>query len=142
MTQFILDDHLDPDRVRDPIARWTTVRFLRDVRPREVIKDERVPVLLRTLRTPTFVTIDEGFWSNTWRDRHYCVLHFAMRDDEQRSIPVLLRRLLRLPEFRTRAARMGKVTQVSRDHVRWYEFGDETEHTFHWESPPRRRMRR
>ena len=61
MSQIILDDQLFDLEVLLPIARWTTVRRLRDLRPAEVIKDERVPVLLRQLRQPTFVTIDMGF---------------------------------------------------------------------------------
>jgi hypothetical protein len=39
------------------IARWITVQRLRDLRPDQVIKDDRVPALLRELRQPTFVTI-------------------------------------------------------------------------------------
>ena len=57
MSQIVLDDQLFDLEVLLPIARWITVRRLRDVRPSEVIKDERVPMLLRQLRQPTFVTI-------------------------------------------------------------------------------------
>jgi hypothetical protein len=119
VSRFVLDDQLDPDEVRAPIVRWATARFLREIRPGDVIKDDRVPTILRTLRTPTFITIDSGFWSRKGRDRRYCILCFALRADEQGELPSLLRRLLRLPEFRTRAARMGKVAWVSRDHVSW-----------------------
>ena len=59
--QFVNDDHLNQERVRDPITRWSTARFLRTYRPGEVIKDERVPAVLGTLRTPTFITIDDDF---------------------------------------------------------------------------------
>ncbi len=61
MSQIILDDQLFDVEVLIPIARWITVQRLRDLRPGEVIKDERVPELLRRLRQPTFVTIDLGF---------------------------------------------------------------------------------
>ena len=33
-----------------------------------------LPVLLRQLRQPTFVTIDMGFWRKGLRDIRYCVL--------------------------------------------------------------------
>ncbi len=137
MSLFVLDDHLSPEVVRDPLLRWSTARFLRDVRPSEVIKDERVPSILRMLRTPTFVTIDEGFRNQARRDHRYCILYFALREDEQRDIPALLRRLLRLPEFHTRAARMGKVARVSRDRVIWWQLGDERPFTVHWPDPSR-----
>jgi hypothetical protein len=116
VSQFVLDDQLDPADVGDQIRRWTTVRFLRELRPGQVIKDERVPAVLRT---PTFISIDRGFWKRNRCDPRYCILYFALRADEQGEIPALLRRLLRLPEFRTRAARMGKVAWVSRNRVRW-----------------------
>jgi hypothetical protein len=138
VSQFVIDDQLHQVLVRDAIARWSTARFPREFRPREVVKDERVPVVLRTLQTPTFITIDEGFWKRTWRDRRYCIIFFALRHDEQADIAPLLRQLVRLPEFRTRAARMGKVASVSRDSVRWWQIGDEVEHRFRW----RRALRR
>jgi hypothetical protein len=138
VSQFVLDDQLDREDVRDPIVRWSTARFLREFRPGEVIKDDRARSILRSLRTPTFVTIDDGFWNQTYRDRRYCILHFALRADEQRDIPALLRRLLRLPEFRTRAARMGKVARVSRERVIWWQLGDQHQRTWDWAAPHRR----
>ena len=74
MSQIILDDQLFGLEVLVPIARWITVQRLRDLRPGEVIKDDRVPVLLRQLRQPSFVTIDMGFWDRGLRDARYCVL--------------------------------------------------------------------
>ena len=138
MSQFALDDQLNPRSVRDPIARRWTVRFVQEFRPDEVIKDDRVPGVLRTIRTPTFLTIDAGFCKRTGRDPRSCILDFALRSDEQGELPGLLRRVLRLPEFRTRAVRMGKVARVSRDHVRRWRLGGEVEHTIHSHSRSRR----
>jgi hypothetical protein len=138
VSQFVLDDQLDPRMVRDVIARRSTARFVREFRPGDVIKDDRVAVILRTLRTPTFISIDAGFYKRTRRSRRLCILYFALRSDEQGDIPALLRRVLRLPEFRTRAARMGKVARVSREGVRWWQLGDEVEYTVHWRDPSRR----
>src|SRR5262249_59606529 len=119
VSQFVLDDHLDPTLVRDAIVRWSTASFLRDVRPGEVINDDRVPSILATLRTPTFITIDDGFWKLTWRghSHSYGISYFEFRADEQRHIASLLRRLLRLPEFRTRPSRMRKAVPASRVRV-------------------------
>ena len=129
MSRFILDDHLRADRVRDPILRWATAQYIRDVRPGEVVKDDRILMVLRALQTPTFLTLDDWFENPVRRDPRYCILYFALRHDEQGDIPTLLRRLLRLPEFRTRAARTGKVARVSCDHVSWWQIGDEREYT-------------
>jgi hypothetical protein len=72
MSQIILDDQLFDLEVLVPLARWTTIQRLRDLRPGEVIKDDRVPVLSRQLRQPTFVTIDLGFWDKGLQDPKYC----------------------------------------------------------------------
>lgn len=132
MSQIILDDQLFGLEVLVPIARWITVQRLRDLRPGEVIKDDRVPVLLRQLRQPSFVTIDMGFWDRGLRDARYCVLCFPLRNEEQYKLPELLRRLLRLPEFRTKTARMGKVARVRPTHVEYWQLGDEQLHRLIW----------
>ena len=136
MSQIILDDQLFDLEVLLPLARWITVRRLRDVRPNEVIKDERVPMLLRQLRQPTFVTIDMGFWDRGLRDAHYCILCFPLRNEEQHELPGLLRRLLRLPEFRAKAVRMGKVARVSPVRVDYWELGAEQLHRAAWPETP------
>ena len=136
MSQIILDDQLFDLEVLAPIARWITVQRLRDLRPGEVIKDDRVPVLLRELRQPTFVTIDMGFWDKSLRDAKYCILCFPLRNDEQYQLPELLRRLLRLPEFHTKAARMGKVARVSPIGIEYWQLDDELLHRLVWSETP------
>jgi hypothetical protein len=133
MSQIILDDQLFDVEVLIPIARWITVQRLHDLRPSEVIKDERVPELLRRLRQPTFVTIDLGFWNRGLRDNKFCILCFALRNDEQDKLPDLLRRALRLPEFRTKAARMGKVARISTSDIQYWKLGDERLNRIKWE---------
>jgi len=132
MSQIILDDQLFDLEVLVPIARWITVQRLRDLRPGEVIKDERVPALLRQLRRPTFVTIDMGFWDKSLRDARYCILYFPLRNDEQYRLPELLRHLLRLPEFHTKTARMGKVARISPTAIEYWQWGDESLHRLLW----------
>jgi hypothetical protein len=136
LSQLILDDQLFDLEVLLPIARWATVRRLRDLRPSEVIKDERVPVLLRQLRQPTFVTIDMGFWRKGLRDVRYSILCFPLSNDEQDKLPGLLRALLRLPVFRSKAMRMGKVARVAEGRVDYWQLGDESLHKFPWPAPP------
>lgn len=134
MSQIILDDQLVDIALRGRLAPWTRAQRLRDLRPGEVIKDERVPTILRELRQPTFVTIDMGFWNARLRDARYCIFCFPLRSDEQRDIPDLLRRLLRMAEFATKAARMGKVARVSPMQVDYWQLGDEQPHRLSW--PP------
>ena len=81
MSQIVLDDQLFDLEVVVPLARWITVQRLRDLRPNEVIKDDRVPRLLREVRQPAFVTIDMGFWDKSLRDPKYCILCFPLRND-------------------------------------------------------------
>jgi hypothetical protein len=135
VSQIILDDQLFDLEVLLPIARWATVRRLRDLRPAEVIKDERVPVLLRQLRQPTFVTIDMGFWRKGLRDIRYSVLCFPLSNDEQDKLPELLRALLRLPGFRSKSMRMGKVARVAMGRVDYWQLGDESLHRLPWRRP-------
>jgi hypothetical protein len=134
VSQIILDDQLADAAIRGRLAQWTRAQRLRDLRPGEVIKDERVPMILRELRQPTFMTIDMGFWNSRLRDARYCILCLPLRSDEQREIPGLLRHLLRLPEFATKAARMGKVARVSPMQVDYWQLGDEQAHRLSW--PP------
>ena len=132
MSQIVLDDQLFNLEVLVPIARWITVQRLRDLHPGEVIKDDRVPSLLRGLRQSIFVTIDMGFWQGKLRDPRYCILCFPLRNDEQYKLPDLLRRLLRLPEFRTKAVRMSKVARVSQVMVEYWQSSDEKLHKLLW----------
>lgn len=137
MSQIILDDQLFDREVLIPIARWITVERLRNLRPGEVIKDERVPVLLRQLRLPTFITIDMGFWDRTLVDARYCILCFPLRNEEQDQLPQLLRRLLKLPEFHTKATRMGKVARISTSRIDYWRLADEQMYNLAWPPAPR-----
>lgn len=132
MSQIILDDQLFDVEVLIPLARWVTVARLRSLRPNEVIKDERVPVLLRELRQPTFVTIDDGFWKKELRDTHYCILFFPLANEQQDELPDLLKRLLSLPEFRTKTARMGKVARVGKTQIEYWLVGNEKLEKLEW----------
>lgn len=132
MSQIILDDQLFDLEVLLPLARWVTVQRLRDLRRGEVIKDDRVPMLLGQLRQPTFVTIDMAFWNAGLRDARYCILCFPLRNDEQYQIPTLLRQLFRLPEFAVKAARMGKVAKISVTDVEYWRVGSEQLHRLAW----------
>ena len=122
MSLLLLDDQLDVHQVLFPIRKWAKARLLHQVRPGEHVLDERVPAILRTLKQPTFITIDVHFWDRRLRHPDYAILYFVLRDDEQDQLPGLLRTLFRRVEFRTRSRRMGKVSRVSHTHIDWWQF--------------------
>ncbi|MBM3128135.1 MAG: hypothetical protein FJ009_05785 [Chloroflexi bacterium] len=132
MSQIVLDDQLFDQEVLIPLARWITVQRLRALRPNEVIKDERVPVLLRELDQPTFVTIDMGFWDRGLVHSQYCILCFPLRNEEQEQLPLLLRRLLRLSAFHTKSERMGKVARVSVADIQYWQVSDNRLRNLEW----------
>lgn len=123
MSQLVLDDQLDVQIILPALAPWIRAVRLQSLRPGEHVLDDRVPEILRALKTPTFVTIDHGFWKRRLCHHRYCILVFALLTTEQQQLPRLMRRLFRLPEFRTRAARMNKVARVSDEVVTFWDAG-------------------
>jgi hypothetical protein len=130
---LVLDASLSNEEVLLPLQKIMRTISIRDVRPYEVVKDDRVPVLLRELSAPMFITIDEaGFWHRRLCDRSYCVLCFALNKNQQKLIPGMLRQLLRLPEFKTKSARMGKVARLSLASIQYYQLGERALHVLSW----------
>src|SRR5258708_23211637 len=122
MSLFVLDDQLDASAVLPIIQKWAKVTRLRDLRIGQQVLDDRVPSILLAINKPTFLTIDQGFWSRRWCNPNYCVLYFALRSDQQGHIPDLLRKLMRLPEFQTRSRRTGKVARFGLDSLEYCQW--------------------
>jgi hypothetical protein len=98
-----------------------------------VIKDEAIPTLLRRVDQTTFVTINHtDFWRRIPAERAFCLVCFRLSADQAQEIPDLLRRLLRLPEFRTKRERMGKVALISRRGIQYYSHRDKLIHILGW----------
>jgi hypothetical protein len=130
---LVTDTALSDAYVLQPLQQLMRTRSLRDIRRYEVIKDDRVPVLLRELNSPTFITIDQaGFWYRHLCSKAYCILCFALSEAQQELIPSLLYQVLRLQEFKTKANRMGKVVRVSLANIKYYQFGDNKLHELAW----------
>jgi hypothetical protein len=124
---IVLDEQLLGRDLEQDIARWYRgpVQFIIDLRPHSVIKDEAIPDLLRRQSQPTFVTINErDFWRRVAADRRYCIACFPLPDTRVRDIPPSLRSLLRRPEFRTKARRMGKIFRVTTEEILYYTVDD------------------
>jgi hypothetical protein len=143
MTQIVVDEMMSVSKVLNVIQQWTTACRVTDLRPHERILDDRILTLLRELKQPTFITLDGWFWQRRLCDRHYCIVYFTVPEEQHPHIPHLLRRLFRLPEFRTKANRMGKVIRVSTDRVQYYRLSDRNPHVLSLSTAaPQRRRRR
>ena len=122
---LVLDEQLLGRNLDAALGRWYRgpVRFITDLRPGTLIKDDAIPVLLRQQQHATFLTIDEAdFWRKVVIDAHFCVVCFALPDSRAREIPELLRAVFRLPAFRTKARRMGKVLRIAQRTVSYYTY--------------------
>jgi hypothetical protein len=106
------------------------------LRPGTVIKDDAIPLLLRQVRDPVFVTINTtDFWGRIAASQSYCIVCLPLPDDRVDELPDLLRRLFRLPDFKSKRARRGKVVLVSAVQVRFYQAGDPQVHQVDWQEP-------
>jgi hypothetical protein len=132
---IVLDEELQGLGLEDAIAHWYrgAVLVVKQLRPGTVIKDEAIPTLLRRAEQPTFVTINHAdFWRRIPPEPSFCLVCFKLTADQGQEIPMMLRRLLRLPEFRTKRERMGKVASVSRRGIQYYSNRDKLIHILGW----------
>jgi hypothetical protein len=132
MSQIIVDEHLSPQADLRPIRQWASAQRVDTLKPGEVLKDDRLLVVLTQIEKPTLITIDDDFWDKRYRDSRYCILYFALAHNQQHHIPLLLRRLLRYHSFRTKAARMGKVARITFTHVNYWQTGSDKLFTLAW----------
>jgi hypothetical protein len=124
---IVLDEQLLGRNLEVEITKWYqgTVRFIMDLRPNTVIKDDAIPALLRAQNQPTFVTINErDFWKKVIIDNNFCVVCFTLSDIHAHKIPQSLRLLYNLPKFDTKTKRMGKVIRVTAQNVSYYTFNN------------------
>ena len=127
-----MDENVDVTAVGGPLAKHFSVVRLTELRPNERILDDRTPQLLLELDRPTFVTIDRDYWNRAFCHPRYCILWFELLDKQQLQLPSLLHELLRLSEFKTRAARMGKVARITHDEIEFWQFGNQEKERLEW----------
>jgi hypothetical protein len=87
MSQRILDDQFDVQKVVAGLKGWITSTRLQDLRPAEHILDDRIPELLLSLRRPTFVTIDQGFWNRRCATPGIAFWSFSWPQTNKNSYP-------------------------------------------------------
>jgi hypothetical protein len=142
---IVLDEELQGLGLEEAISDWYrgSVLLIKALRPGTVIKDEAIPGLLRRVRQPTFVTINHGdFWRRVTAGRGFCLLCLKLTADQAEEVPRWLRRLFRLPEFRTKNRRMGKVALVSPRNIQYYSVEDNLIHLLGWSAVERQRGRK
>jgi hypothetical protein len=124
---IVLDEQLLGRRIDREIAKWYRGRvvFITDLRPDTVIKDEAIPGLLCRQKQATFITINEkDFWLKVPADSRYCIICFTLSDVQATEIPQILQALFGQPEFKTKAARMGKVIRRAGNRISYYMSAD------------------
>ncbi len=126
---IVLDEQLLGRNIEVEIAQWYrgSVKFITDLRPHTIIKDDAIPELLRHQTQPTFVTINEkDFWRKVNMNKQCCIVCFTLPDSRVHDIPQILRALFRKPEFNTKARRMGKIIRVTDQEISYYTYHDKS----------------
>ncbi|MBI5876362.1 MAG: hypothetical protein HZB53_01825 [Chloroflexi bacterium] len=121
---IVLDEQIDRRSIATGVAAWYSGRVvsIKHLRPRTVIKDDSIELLLRAVRSPAFVTINlRDFWQVMHASPRYCVICIDLPQSQAEEIPALLRRLCTLSRFRTRALRMGTVICVRPTRIEYYQ---------------------
>ena len=120
---IVLDECIDEDLITQGVASWYQgkVISIRTLRPGTLIKDDGIATLLQRVVQPTFVTINVAdFWIEIPVDQRYCIVAIEIAQEQAFRVPGLLRNLLRLAEFHTNAARMGKMVRVRPVYIEYY----------------------
>jgi hypothetical protein len=133
---IVLDENLDEQRVRAPLARRHKGKVIsvRELRPGTVIKDEAIPAILSQHHNATFVTTNvSDFWRRVPAHTRYCIVCAPLPTERQHELPDLILRLLREKAFCTARRRTGKVIRVNRSAISFYEVGRPEVTKLSWE---------
>jgi hypothetical protein len=132
---IVLDEQLLSYGLRQQMVQWYrgAVIAITQLRPDTVIRDEAIPMLLRSARRPTFVTINVAdFWQRVAPDARFCMVCVAVPDRRALEVSVLVRRLFALAPFRTQNQRLGKMIRISQRQVQYYTTADRTVQRLDW----------
>lgn len=131
---IVLDEHLKSPSMVDAIRHWYRGRvcIVTELRRGTIIKDSAIPGLLSRVHQPTFVTLNTPhFWKTAEPNAHYCIVCLDGLANE-RVVPLLLRRLFAVKEFRSRASRMGKMIRMTRTLIQYYSNTDRSVREIAW----------
>jgi len=125
---IVLDENIHSRQNLAAIAEWYRgqVVSITQLRPGSVIRDDAIPALLQRLNRPSFVTTNvDDFWQVVQPHPLYCIVCISLPRERNSEVPTILRRLFALPEFRTKALRMGKVIRSSVAGAFYYDHSHE-----------------
>lgn len=121
---IVLDEQLCREPLREAIGQWYRgkLRYINEVRPYSVIKDDAIPELLLNVKQPTFVTINyKDFWRKIAAHHKYCVICIELSNERWAEVSPILRSLLSHPDLRSKNSRMGKVISWKNGVTSQYE---------------------
>lgn len=125
----LLDENIPADQ-RLLLEKWRVrVREIGVDTGRVGIQDEDILPLLRTMRRPTFFTRDDDFYDRRLGHPGYAIVYLAVQRDE---VAYFIRRLLRVPRFKTQTQRMGTVARVSSAGVMFWSLKHPEEARLIW----------
>ncbi|MBS1789784.1 MAG: hypothetical protein JST85_18820 [Acidobacteria bacterium] len=113
---IVLDEQLIDPKIVENFQHWYKgfVTNILDLGPRTQVDDDAIPTLLRAVKQPTFVTINySDFWKKAKVSRSYCIICLKLSGERSREVPRLVQSLLKMKEYSTKRARMGKVISWS-----------------------------
>jgi len=126
----VLDENIIDSQRQQLLAWRIRVRQIGYEVGRKGMNDrEEIIPLLHHLRRPAFFTRDAGFYHRTLCHAGYCIVYLRVAKTE---VAEYIRRFLRHPEFDTHAKRSGKVVQVNRDELRYWQRSAVSEQKVEW----------
>ncbi|MFZ4656257.1 MAG: hypothetical protein ACOYNY_04565 [Caldilineaceae bacterium] len=132
---IVLDETIQSHRIIRAINSWYPgqVISVMDLRPATLIKDDGIATLLNQVKQPTFVTINvDDFWLKLHANRRYCIVALPLTNAQaKQEASMWLRKLLQLPEFHTKSARMGQVIYARPSRIEYYGI-DRQIHSLFW----------
>lgn len=132
---IVLDENIFGRIIIAGLKTWYKgkVVSINSLRLDTVVKDDAAPTLLRTLKYPTFLTTNvDDYWRKMPAHRDYCMICFELTTEQNIELPRLLRGVLGFKQFKTNAARMGKILRVRHHHIDYYEMGSNQVFTLNW----------
>lgn len=133
---IVLDESIQGYELTAQISSWYsgTVVSVTKLRPATLVKDDGIATLLHAANDPTFVTINvKDFWRQFRADKRFCIVCLLLEQQQALQISPILRSLHTLPQFRTKAARMGTIIRVRPNLLEYYGI-DRQIHHYPW--PP------
>ena len=126
---IILDEHVPPSQ-RHLLRSWhIAVRQIGYDIGRKGMQDDEIIPFLRSLRRPTFFSLDFDFYKRDLCHPRYCLVYLSAKQYEAATF---VRRLLHHPQFDTQLSRMGMVVRLSHADISIWRLQAQEPVTLKW----------